>query len=76
MNNTLVIYCYFEKNDDYKNNLVYFLNYVINIRKKLNYFNSYTFISFNYIKIYNEYKYIKNFIDLENIPIIYPIKFY
>jgi len=27
MNNTLVIYCYFEKNDDYKNNLVYFLNY-------------------------------------------------
>jgi hypothetical protein len=54
----------------------YFLNYVINIRKKLNYFNSYTFISFNYIKIYNEYKYIKKFIDLENIPIIYPIKFY
>jgi hypothetical protein len=29
MNNTLVIYCYFEKNDDYKNNLVYFLNYGI-----------------------------------------------
>jgi hypothetical protein len=27
MNNTLVIYCYFEKNNDYKNNLVYFLNY-------------------------------------------------
>jgi hypothetical protein len=27
MNNTLVLYCYFEKNDDYKNNLVYFLNY-------------------------------------------------
>jgi hypothetical protein len=27
MNNTLVIYCYYEKNDDYKNNLVYFLNY-------------------------------------------------
>jgi hypothetical protein len=27
MNNTLIIYCYFEKNDDYKNNLVYFLNY-------------------------------------------------
>jgi hypothetical protein len=27
MNNTLIIYSYFEKNDDYKNNLVYFLNY-------------------------------------------------
>jgi hypothetical protein len=27
MNNTLVVYSYFEKNDDYKNNLVYFLNY-------------------------------------------------
>jgi hypothetical protein len=27
MNNTLVIYCYFEKDDDYKNNLVYFINY-------------------------------------------------
>lgn len=27
MNNTLVLYCYFEKNDDYKNNLIYFLNY-------------------------------------------------
>jgi hypothetical protein len=27
MNNTLVIYCYFEKNDDYKNNLIYFLNF-------------------------------------------------
>jgi len=26
MNNTLVLYCYFEKNDDYKNNLLYFLN--------------------------------------------------
>ena len=32
-------------------------------------------ILFNYIKIYNEYEYIKKFIDLENIPIIYPIKF-
>jgi hypothetical protein len=27
MNNTLVIYCYFEKNNDYQNNLVYFLDY-------------------------------------------------
>lgn len=27
MNNTLIIYCYFQKNNEYKNNLIYFLNY-------------------------------------------------
>jgi hypothetical protein len=26
MNNTLIIYCYYEKNEEYKNNLIYFLN--------------------------------------------------
>lgn len=29
MNNTLIIYCYYEKNEDYKQNLLYFLNFGI-----------------------------------------------
>ena len=75
-------YCYQKLHDsnnyysDYnycntKDNLyMYIVNYM-----RIQFINYQNSFRFNYIKIYNEYEYIKKIINLENIPIIYPIKF-
>ena len=59
------------------NDLGFYMNkYINNIVYYYSHHFHYYIVEFNYIKIYNEYEYIKKIINLENIPIIPPIKFY
>jgi len=53
-------------------NINIFINIIYN---NYNILVMYNLFQFNYIKIFNEYEYIRQLINLEEIPIIPPIKF-
>ena len=84
LNDYMTGQCYYIMFSNYGylyNNLANYIRlYIKNIFYNLAYNNIvlyqiYNLFQFNYIKIYNEYEYIKELINLERIPIIPPIKF-
>ncbi len=84
LNDYMTGQCYYRMFDcyycSYDNLANYIRIYISNIYSNLAYNNIVLYqiinlFQFNYIKIYNEYEYIKQLINLEGIPIISPIKF-